>query len=170
MEQSKNIDTLETYKEATPRRRRSPRCSVVRVASLLGVRRTPTTRSAAGARQQLLPAAVASTPPLKARAIARSTIAAQRREVAVMAATPLPATVAITRSATTARWQEVLVVAVTPSPAAVAASPPSTAGVITRSATAARRREAEVDACTCDSDLARYTEFLREEEERLVEH
>ena len=60
--------------------------------------------------------------------------------------------------------------AATPSSAAVAASPPSTAGVITRSATAARRREAEVDACTCDSDLARYSEFLREEEERLIEH
>ena len=27
-----------------------------------------------------------------------------------------------------------------------------------------------MDARTCDSDLARYTEFLREEEERLVEH
>ena len=26
------------------------------------------------------------------------------------------------------------------------------------------------DARTCDSELARYTEFLREEEERLVEH
>jgi hypothetical protein len=39
-----------------------------------------------------------------------------------------------------------------------------------RSATAARRREAEVEARTCVSDLARYIEFLREEEERLVEH
>ena len=38
------------------------------------------------------------------------------------------------------------------------------------SATAARRREAEVEARTCVSDLARYTELLREEEERLVEH
>ena len=28
----------------------------------------------------------------------------------------------------------------------------------------------EVEACTCVSDLVRYTEFLREEEERLVEH
>ena len=27
-----------------------------------------------------------------------------------------------------------------------------------------------MDACTCVSDLARYIEFLREEEERLVEH
>lgn len=27
-----------------------------------------------------------------------------------------------------------------------------------------------MDARTCDNDLARYTEFLREEEERLVEH
>ena len=27
-----------------------------------------------------------------------------------------------------------------------------------------------MDARTCDSDLACYTEFLREEEERLVEH
>ena len=60
--------------------------------------------------------------------------------------------------------------AATPSSAAVAASPPSTAGIITRSATAARRREAKVDACTCVSDLARYIEFLRKEEERLVEH
>ena len=76
-----------------------------------------------------------------------------------MAATPLPAI--ITRSATAARRREVAV---------LAASPPSTAGIITRSATAARRREAEVEARTCVSDLARYIEFLREEEERLVEH
>ena len=87
-----------------------------------------------------------------------------------MAATPLPATVAITRSATAARRREVVVVAATPSSVAVAASPPSTAGVITCSATAARRQEAEVDARTCVSDLARYTEFLWEEEECLVEH
>ena len=60
--------------------------------------------------------------------------------------------------------------AATPLLATVAVSPPSTAGVITRSATVARRREAEVDARTCVSDLARYTEFLWEEEERLVEH
>ena len=60
--------------------------------------------------------------------------------------------------------------AATPSSAAMAASPPSTAGIITRSATAARRREAEVEARTCISDHARYIEFLREEEERLVEH
>ena len=106
MEQSKNIDTLETYKEATPRRRRSPRCSVVRVASLLGVRGTPTTCSAAGARRQLLPVAVAATPPSKARAIAHSAAAARRREMAVVAATPLSATVAITRSATAARRRE----------------------------------------------------------------
>ena len=59
--------------------------------------------------------------------------------------------------------------AATASSAAVAARPPSTAGVITRSATAARRREAEVDARTCVCDLARYTEFLWEEEEHLVE-
>ena len=52
----------------------------------------------------------------------------------------------------------------------MAASPPSTAGIITRFATAARRREAEVEAFTCVSDLARYIEFLREEEERLIEH
>ena len=63
-----------------------------------------------------------------------------------------------------------VVMAATPSSAAVAASPPSTAKVITRSATAAGKREAEVDARTCVSDLARYTEFLWEEEERLVEH
>ena len=63
-----------------------------------------------------------------------------------------------------------MVGAATPSSAAMAASPPSTAWVITHSTTAARRQEAEVDARTCDSDLARYTEFLREEEERLVEH
>ena len=87
-----------------------------------------------------------------------------------MAATPLLATMAITRSATAARRREVVVVAATLSSAAVAASPPSTAGVITRSAKPARRREAKVDARTCDNDLARYTEFLREEEERLVEH
>ena len=86
-----------------------------------------------------------------------------------MAATPLSATMAITRSATAARRREVVVVAATPSSVIVAASPPSTVGVITRSATAARRREAEVEARTCVSDLARYIEFLREEE-RLVEH
>ena len=87
-----------------------------------------------------------------------------------MAATPLPATVALTRSAIVARRREVVLVAATPSSAAVAASPPSTTGVITRSATAARRREAKVDASTCASDLARYIEFLREEEGHLVEH
>ena len=87
-----------------------------------------------------------------------------------MAATPLPATVAITRSVAAARRWEVVVVAATPSSPAVAASPPSTAGIITRSATMARRREAEVETHTCVSDLARYIEFLREEEERLVEH
>ena len=87
-----------------------------------------------------------------------------------MAATPLPATVAITRSATVARRQEGVVVAAPSSWAVMSASPTSTAGVITRSATAARRREAEVEARTCVSDLARYIEFLREEEERLVEH
>ena len=114
------------------------------MASLLGVRGTPTTRSAAAARRQLLPAAVAATPPSKASAIVRSANATQRREVVVVAATP--------------------------SSAVVAASPPSTAGIITRSATAARRREAEVEARTCVSDLGRYIEFLREEEERLVEH
>ena len=27
-----------------------------------------------------------------------------------------------------------------------------------------------MEACTCVSDLARYIEFLREEEERLIEH
>ena len=37
-------------------------------------------------------------------------------------------------------------------------------------ATAALRQEAEVDARMCDNDLMRYTEFLREDEERLVEH
>ena len=36
-----------------------------------------------------------------------------------------------------------------------------------RSATTARRQEAEVEARTCVSDLARYIKFLREEE-RLV--
>ena len=87
-----------------------------------------------------------------------------------MAASQLPTTVAITRSGTAARRREVVVVATTPSSVAVATSPPSTDGVITRSATTARRREVEVDARTCVSDLARYTEFLREEEERLVEH
>ena len=60
--------------------------------------------------------------------------------------------------------------ATTPSSAVVAASPPSTAGVSTCSATATRRREAEVDARTCVGDLAHYTEFLWQEEERLVEH
>ena len=60
--------------------------------------------------------------------------------------------------------------AATPSSVVVAASPPSTAGIITRSATAARRREVEVEARTCISDLARYIKFLWEEEERLVEH
>ena len=89
--------------------------------------------------------------------------------MAVVAATPLPATVAITRSATVAQRREVVAVAATPSSAAMAASPPSTAWVITCFATAARRREAEVDARTCVSDLARYIEFLQEEEERLVE-
>ena len=59
--------------------------------------------------------------------------------------------------------------AATPSSAAVAANPRSTAGIITRSATAARRREAEVEHRTCASDLARYIEFLREEEQHLVE-
>ena len=56
------------------------------------------------------------------------------------------------------------------SSAAVAGSPSLTAGFITCSATAAQRREAEVEARTCVSDLARYIEFLREEEECLVEH
>ena len=50
--------------------------------------------------------------------------------------------------------------AATPLPATVA---------ITRSATAARTREVEVEDHTCVSDLARYIEFLWEEE-RLVEH
>ena len=52
----------------------------------------------------------------------------------------------------------------------MATSPPSTSRAITRSTTAARRWEAEVEARTCISDLARYIKFLREEEERLVEH
>ena len=52
----------------------------------------------------------------------------------------------------------------------MAATPLLATMAITRSATAARRREAEVDARTCVSDLVRYTEFLREEEESLVEH
>ena len=42
--------------------------------------------------------------------------------------------------------------------------------VITRSTIIAQRRDTEVDAPTCVSDLACYTEFLREEEERLVDH
>ena len=42
--------------------------------------------------------------------------------------------------------------------------------MIARSTTAARRREAEVGAGTCVSVLAHYTEFLRKEEERLVQH
>ena len=54
-----------------------------------------------------------------------------------MAATPLLATVAITRSANAAQRREVVVVAATLSSATVAAILPSTAGVITRSATAA---------------------------------
>ena len=58
--------------------------------------------------------------------------------------------------------------AATPSSVVMPASPPSTAGVIIPSATATRRRAAEVEARTCVSDLVR--EFLREEEERLVEH
>ena len=76
---------------------------------MLGVRGTPTTRSAAGARRQLLPAAVAATPPSKARAIARSAAATRRREVAIVAATPLPSTVAITRCTTAALRREVVV-------------------------------------------------------------
>ena len=64
-------------------RRRTRRRSVVRVASLLSVRGTPTTRSAAGARRHLLPAAIAAAPQSKARAIARSTAAARRREAEV---------------------------------------------------------------------------------------
>ena len=87
-----------------------------------------------------------------------------------MAATPLSATVAITRSTTAARRREVVILAATPSLVIVAANPASTTGIITRSSAAARRWEAEVDARTCVNDLARYTEFLREEEERLVEH
>ena len=87
-----------------------------------------------------------------------------------MAATPLPATMAITCSATAARRREVVVMVVAPSSAAMAANPASNAGIITCSTTAARRREAEVEARTCARDLARYIEFLREEEERLVEH
>ena len=87
-----------------------------------------------------------------------------------MASTPPPSIVAISRSAIAARRREVVVVAATPSSAVVAASPPSTARVITRSAITAQRREEEVDARTCVSDLARYTEFLQEEEERLIEH
>lgn len=63
-----------------------------------------------------------------------------------------------------------MVVAATPSSTTVAASPPSTTGIITRSATAARKREAKVEDRTCVSDLARYIEFLREEEDRLVDH
>ena len=62
----------------------------------------------------------------------------------------------------------VVVMAATPSSAA---GPPSTARIIIRSATTPRRREAEVETRTCVSDLARYIEFLREEEEEcLVEH
>ena len=56
------------------------------------------------------------------------------------------------------------------SSAAVATSPPSTAEIITRPAAMARRREAEGEARMCVSDLARYIEFLREKEERHVEH
>ena len=58
----------------------------------------------------------------------------------------------------------------TPLSSIMAASPPSSAGIITRSATTAHRRKVEVEARTCGSNLARYIEFLREEEERLVEH
>ena len=60
--------------------------------------------------------------------------------------------------------------AATPSSATVAASPPSTAEIITRSAIDTRMREAEVEARTCVSNLARYPKFLQEDEERLVEH
>ena len=77
---------------------------------------------------------------------------------------------AIARSVTSARRREVVVMDATPSSTAVAASPPSIAGIITPSATTARRREAEVEARTCVSDLACYIEFLRGVEERLVEH
>ena len=52
----------------------------------------------------------------------------------------------------------------------MAASPPSIIGIITHSTTAAQRREAEVEARMCVSDLARYIELPWEEEERLVEH
>ena len=54
--------------------------------------------------------------------------------------------------------------------AIVAANPLPGTVTITRSATAARRREGEVEVHTCVSDLACYIEFLWEEEERLVEH
>ena len=51
----------------------------------------------------------------------------------------------------------------------MAATPPTTARVITRSAITAQRRN--VEARTSISDLVvRYIEFLREEEECLVEH
>ena len=50
--------------------------------------------------------------------------------------------------------------------AVVAANPPSTIEVITRSATAAERREVEVESHMCFNDLACYIEFLLEEEER----
>ena len=63
-----------------------------------------------------------------------------------------------------------MVVATTPSSAAVAASPLSTARVITCSVTAARRWEVEVEARACISNLACYIKFLWEEEERLIEH
>ena len=52
----------------------------------------------------------------------------------------------------------------------MAATPLLATVAFTRSATTARRREAEVEARTCVSDFARYIKFLREEEERLVEH
>ena len=61
------------------------------------------------------------------------------------------------------------VVATTPPSAVVVTSPSSSTGVITRSASATRRREVEVEPRTFVSNVACYIEFLREEEEHLVE-
>ena len=54
--------------------------------------------------------------------------------------------------------------AATPSSAAVATSPPSTAGIITHSATTV----AELEARTCVRELARYIEFLVEHAKSLT--
>ena len=84
--------------EASPRRRGSPLKRVVHVASLVGVRTPPTTRSAT--QRLLLPvAAVAATTPDAARAATPSS--------SIFATTPPSGCGVITRAATKARMREV---------------------------------------------------------------